>query len=405
MPTLRTAWGFESGSIGELVDATGSDQVAFVTSPAPPRPGHTYVAEFGSGSDAEAATALWPNADDKHAIACWIRFSNTSPSPNWAFATIRESKGVDHLYLWIADGGILRLLDRKADTIGESSTGMLQPNTWHLIKLLYTHGDPGAVIVYVDKAKVFDVSGEDFDAGGLTNDLQFYLDSQGGGGLSPCTMRTWGGYVRSGCSDITDFYPDTFELFGYQNRGASATPDIGQDLDAGQWNDCGEAPFNDVNYGKYTGKGDKGVVTTDSSDGGMIPGPYGDPRIADDEYIVGATWLFRIEAPLMPIGNSIAVHYGKTPYGDPDVDNTSTESIGKVTVPAYYLIVSEADADVPKTGHYAQYGFSGDGAGGHGRAVTLFDAQVCILYCPPSSVQLERGMARGVGRGNGRGIF
>jgi hypothetical protein len=288
-------------------------------------------------------------------------------------------------------GGRLRLLDANDATIAESTSRVFWQNTWHRIRILSDATDAGDIIVEVSDQQgvmreVFNLTNQDLDDGGSV-DLRLNFTAQGVGGGSPCTMYVIDWAAWSGATDRNEFRRHWY-CAGYQNRVDSATPDVGDDLNVGTWKDCAEIPFNDANYAQYDTPNLKGIVTTHTTDGGAIPGPYGDARIKPNDEIVAASWLLRYKGALI-VNQQGKLHYGKTPFDETDVDNTTTAAITGIIIKDM-LIVSEDPAYVPTRDDYFQYGFSQQG--GPLCDVRLYDA-VC-------SLMVETG-AQGIGLGCG----
>lgn len=214
---------------------------------------------------------------------------------------------------------------------------------------------------------------------------------------SPTLVYLAGCYVLSGASSVADFL-GPFGCLTYRHDEDSATPDVGDDLDAGTWADAAEIPFNDANYGEYTTLGDEGVVTTDYGGAAAIPGPYGDSRIVPNDEIVGASWLVRRGS------SGFEFHYGKTPHGDPGVDNTSAVDLGGV--PGNHLIVSEDAGDVPTMDDDFQYGFKAVTPSGFPPSYSMYGCLCSLLIKLASLAAREITLGCGLaGRDKNRNIL
>lgn len=201
------------------------------------------------------------------------------------------------------------------------------------------------------------------------------------------TMYLAGCYILSSASSVADFI-GPFGSLTYRHDEASATPDVGVDLDVGTWADAAEVPFNDGNVATYTGFNDAGVVTTDYGGGAATPGPYGDSRIGADDEILGASWLVRW------YGGYFLFRYGDTPNGEAGVDNTTEVNLGIATFVKNHLIVSEAAGDVPTTDEYFQYGFKAVLAP-RKPSPTMYDCLCSLL------IKVASPAARGITLGKG----
>ncbi len=354
---LETFINFESGTLHECKIA--ANDAAIVTDPAPPYEYETYAAVLPSFGDVkENALYIAPVPADlnKYVIGFYIRFHKVgSITEQFFFRWGNNSATEWDFHLRLEDDGAFSIYDTNEAHVATSSTGVFAANKWHLVELLFTRGDSGDLIIHVDDSEVLNTSGEDYDSVGAYDYSAFFMSQQG---ASPelVTIYIAGLYVYSGASSVDDFI-GPFGSLTYRQDEDTATPDIGDDLDTGTWADVAEVPFNDVHTATYTNTmtpGDKGVMTTDYGGGAATPGPYGDDRITENDEILGASWLFRYS------GGYVSGCYGKTPNGDPGVDNTTTtDAFAARTSPANVLIVSDNAGDVPTTDEYFQIGCQG----------------------------------------------
>lgn len=211
----------------------------------------------------------------------------------------------------------------------------------------------------------------------------------GQAGPAPNVVYLAGCYILSGASSVDDFI-GPFGSLTYRHDEASATPDVGDDLDNGTlWSDSAEVPFSDASGSEYSVVGAAGTVTTDP--GGCvaaIPGPYGDTRIEAGDTILGASWLVRW------YGGNFNFRYGSTPNGEAGVDNTTEVAWGVADAVTNTLVISEAAEDVPTKEEYVQYGCKG--AWAPRRPVpTMLDCLCSLL------IKLAAAAARGVTLGSG----
>lgn len=386
---LETFCSLTSGTLYDFGGTKNSPTVE--TSPAPPYEHATYVVDCSGAAAAKSVTTHpFPEGLNDYVLGFYVRFTNAGTSP-FSFARIEGSgSNQEHLYLRPNDNGKLEVMDADYNLVATSASAVFTDNTWHLVELLFTFGDPGDVVVHVDEAEAVTASGEKFDCGAGTA-LHLTLSGQDTDPLPPSGTDTffWPPYIYSGASGVGDFV-GAYGCLGYQNRVASATPDVGNDLPVGTWADCGETPFNSANYAQYTSPGEIGIVTTDASDGGATPGPYGDARIGEDDEILGATWLYRYKEAFLS-NNRGYLHYGDTPNDEAGVDNTSNVDMIGVTA-KNMLIVSEDAADVPTRDDFFQGGMSVDGGAG-ARDIIIYDwiASLFFKLAPPAYRDVSLG--------------
>lgn len=383
--TLETVFNFESGTFGECGNAKNSPLI--VTTPSPPYRHEIRTAVFKDAKDGPFITSKsFAEGLNDYAIGLYVRFTNINPS-TFGFAVIQSTAGDIHLGLSVNDGK-LEVRDADFNVVATSAVEVFRVDTYHLVELLFTFGDPGDVIVHVDLNEAVTATGEKFDSGAGTA-LELYVGGQGGPPVSGTWVYCPGGYIFSGASSVAEFVSATHQGFGcltYRHDEDSAVPDVGDNLDNGTWADT--VDFNDATYGEYTTVGDAGVVTTDYGGGSEVPGPYQDSRIGPNDEIVGASWLVRRGT------NTFIFRYGKTRYDEPDVDKTTGVNLGSKGVITSHLIVSEAAADVPTTDEHFQHGCESVAPGGFPPSLKMYGC-LCSLF-------LKVG-ARGVTLGGGYG--
>jgi len=391
---LETYCSVESGTFGAFGNTKNGPTI--VLDPAPPYENATRtIACMKALLGKSVTTRAFAEGLNDYIPAFYVRFSNIDPDP-FGFAVIQGGVTDTHLSLSL-NNGKLEVRDADFNVVATSAAVHFTNNTWHLVEPLFTFGDPGDMVIHVDKIEAVTATAEKFDCGAGT-ELYLKLSGQGGTPISYTNVWFWSPYIYSGASSVDDFVGPYGELEFRQDEN-TATPDIGDDLDTGTWQDIMESPFNDANTATYTGVGDRGVMTTDG--GGAAPaGPHGDARLDADDEILGATWLWRYT------GAYVYGCYGKTPFGDPGVDNTTTTgAFPETTIKKYVLVVSDDAGDVPTRDDYAQLGW--EGRWGARKDVPEMLDCVCTLFfklAPPA----YRGLTLGsgfAGRGSDRNIL
>lgn len=393
--TLRTILNFGSGTTYAAAAALGP---TIVSSPAHPDKSETYVAKLTASVGAEIVTHSWDRTQNAHAFGFYVWLTDVAPKPNWYLLCVEASKGVTDAKFYFVDGGALAVYDANNNLV--TTTGnVLNEGAWNLVRIFLTiDGASSAMVVEVNGAEVIDETNQDFDCG-VGSTVQVRFSGQGGLAAKPCDMYVGGAYAYSGATEADfDWLKGDFGCPAYPCDLNSATPNAGDDLDSGQWDDTGDIPWNDGNDARYTASDRKGVVT--------MPGPYGDSDIADGDAILGASFLVRWYASSLLTGNTFYFHYGKCPQNDPDTDHTTWTDLGASMSIENDLIIATAEAVVPGVGAYFQCGMrtkTGFPAG----SIQMKDCLCSLLVqrAGGSSFQLERGMHRGAARGILRGAF
>lgn len=401
--TLRVCTDFESGTFYAFARTKNSPTL--VQNPPPVYEHETYTAACTQAAAGKSfVTHPFTKADNDYAIGFPVRFTNVNATTSYYFAVVQSDGSKYHLKLGV-NAGKLEVWDADDNLVATSAGVVFANDTDHLVELLLTFGNPGDVVVHVDEAEAVTANGEKFDTGaGAT--LELCLGGQGGVPAQATDVYFTGPpYVYSGAADVTDFVGPNGHI-PFRHDKATPIPDIGDALDVGWWDDAAEIPFGDVNLVRYTDNLDFGVVTTDP-DGcvAATPGPHGDARIGSGDTILGATWLVRWFAnPAFPNINNFWFCYGKTPHGDPGVDNTTKVNLGNALGTQNTLIVSEAAGDVPTRDHYFQLGCKCQVVIG-AASVTMYNC-MCSLWVKPGLA--FRGVHLGagpVGRAQGREIL
>lgn len=320
---LETAVCFESGTLDAMLHAdTGfSDPV---TNPGPPQSEQTWCAEIAPG-DGWLYSEQCPNNANAYGIGFPVRVTNAGPSPTFAPFLAEDSvtKLDQYFYLRLQSGRIY-LLDADGLEVDYTETGVLAPNEWHWLWVLFTAADPGDLLLIIDDIEVINATGENFHkvVGGGSGLLNVRFTGQGAAPASPTTVYVPNVIIFSGCTGKDDLLRRYFTPCYYAPL-ATGVPNIGQTLDSGLWSDCfAEIPFSKANYGAYTHTGYKGIVTTNSGLG--IPGPYGDARIRPNDTIIGAGWVWLWYNESGPSARFYG-HWGKCPHTDPNTDYTTSE--------------------------------------------------------------------------------
>lgn len=157
--------------------------------------------------------------------------------------------------------GELRLVDAAGTTVvTTSSTPFAADGVFYFVEVRWQHSASGALDVHVDGVSEINETGVDLtDGGGIGADAAVYR-LVGSSANQPVFDDL---YMYSGGTGTGDFLGDA-SVFRYQANTNSATPDAGNDLDQGVWQDLGETPVSsDATDPAYTGGVLAGEVYSD----------------------------------------------------------------------------------------------------------------------------------------------
>jgi len=371
-----------------------------VQSPAPPSPNEVNVAQMGA--DDEMWVPPFASSAGPFVGGCHMQVTQTTSTPTQYPIQMLESKEKPHFALSL-DDDTLSLHD-AALAVKDTAVGVIAADTWHRIEFYWVRADSpdGEVVVLVDGVEVLSATGDFYNAGLGSGNAMLGFSGPSSGAGNPFTPYIDNGYVLGGATDINDCLGN-FEVLHYQHLLDSATPDAGDDLDSGTWENCFDE--NEATEGYFNTQGKSGVVTFDT---GAKAGPYGDSRLTGN--IIAVSYCVRWSANLFITGNGMGVRYGVTPNGQPNTDNCTLQDLGtnEATETWYSGCIASGD-QFPSVSDYLQLGMQVDTPGPfksvNGR---LLMGGACILHQIPatgSSLGLERCNARGTRRGITRGIF
>lgn len=252
--------------------------------------------------------------------------------------------------------GELRLVDAAGATVvTTSSTPFAADGVYYFVEVSWQHSASGAFDVHVDGVSEISETGVDLtDGGAIGPDAAVYQLVGDVGQVNRPVFDDL--YMYSGATGTGDFLGDA-SVFRYQANTNSATPDSGNDLDQGVWQDLGETPVSsDATEPAYTGGALAGEVYTNDTQSGdnYRPGPSGDCKIEGGFDIKGGKWLHRLRR-----GNgSGTVHQAR--YGN-DIDAIQSQTVTLGTGYANFFTVSQAANAVPLSSEHFAMGFEKDG--------------------------------------------
>ena len=354
--TLNQFIGFETGGLEEAHAI--NDTPVVVTSPV--KHGD-YALELNADGDDYRfymITGGSTDASNDFILGFYLRFTATPTVDDKSLLEAREAPGKEIFQLEFNTARKFRIKDAAGTLIATGST-VLSVDTYYLIEILFQHSATGNFDLHIDGVSEFSETSMDLiDDTGIDHDISGYRFS----GLDAGTVYVDDIYCYSGASSVSDFLGE-HEIFRYQpSETNSATPDVGNDLDQGVWQDLGETPVSsDGTEPGYTtdATAQSGVMYTDGTLSGnnFRPGPNGDSEIDGDSNIKGGKWFARLKR-----GNGSGTeHYLK--YGN-DVDSISTTSDLLLSASfENHFIISTAAGVVPLSTEHFAIGMADEAAG------------------------------------------
>ena len=351
LATLNNFTGFETGGLEEASKSTsGSPDVQNTTV----RTGTYALKLAGAATQAVYRILAFENgidSGDDFIVGFAFRTNNIRPSSSLQLIATVEI-GLP-MVLKLASNGDLVLYASGITEAGREPS-LFIADKWHYVEIRWQNLDAGDADVYVDGIPKISVTGQDFRGSGFTsanNAVYSFLGSATVG--EDIFIDDF--YAYSGASGTSDFLGNA-EVFRYQADTNSLTPDVGDDLDQGVWQDSGETPGveqSNETVPKYTlGAGKNGTIFTDDTQSGenYRHGPHGDANIDGDSNIKGGKWLHQMKRQK----GQPTIHYKR--YGN-DVDPITEVQVDLPTSYQNFFTVSEAATEVSLSTEHFAYGF------------------------------------------------
>lgn len=301
---------------------------------------------------------------------------------------------------WRADvinsSGDVRFYNSAGGTIGTIS-GAVTVNTWYRCTVKWKNTDSAAFRVWWSPAASehgspdIDASGIDCYSGSSTDNviLRYYNDSN----IATSTSVYCGSWLLrsdSGANiDTNNTVPRPFWCRRYQWDKTGTAPDWGSTLNSGSWENQNELPYNESNYGRYSGTGsaEGGVSCDDASDGG----PNGDGNVGDGD-ILWAFWVWRFWAAVTVKKLDFADWYGvfgaAASAGDPG-NNTPVQE-GLSAFQSYIVRSKSGETGFPTTSQYMQIGWGREESPDATCNVDTAEMYTGIVYEEPASAVARR---------------
>lgn len=291
-----------------------------------------------------------------------VKVTDIVPAGTARLLTVQHGAG-DVFYLYMGSDGDLKLYNTAEATFYSAAWDW--PDTdWHYVEVYFKmHGTAGAFEVFVDGTPRISESSKDT----LPETDADNVRLMGSNLWVPTYDDIYIGAATAGADRLGDC-----EVFRYQANTNSATPDTGDALNTGVWQNCGQTP-GAGGEAVYTGTPLTGAVYTDDTESGKYyrHGPHGDGNI--DGTIEAGKWLHRLKR-----GNGGGTtHYKR--YGN-DGDGLTDEAVPELTISYANLeTISTAAAVVPTDQEHFAQGFRVDG----GRDLLCEEMWAFILHVPP----------------------
>lgn len=342
---------------------------SFVTTPAPPVAGNTYVCKHDWKQGYTLTKAAFTSGQWV-TVKLWFYFDTADGSDNNVII-IEDGNGNQCLAIRHRNGltDSFNLYD-ETDSLVSGSGFTMTRNAWNYIGVkLKVENSSSDVLVYVGNTQKFSTTGVDCDPGSATGEVQLSVSNSISAGdlyytFNPVLIEDDGTNI-----DTEDTYSANANAYYVAQYVCdnTTTSDFGDDPDSGGFDDTIERPYSDSNYMVWDdGHVDPGGVSGD--------GPNGDSYI--DNEIVGAQWVIRARAGTGSGTQSIRKYVGAN--SSETTDGTSLDGFQTLGSSfANYMIRRDgADADCPTTSELIQVAV----AAGSGFPLTSKEVRVSELY-------------------------
>ena len=311
----------------------------------------TGVAAVQLGGASETIGFDWTGRDvtdqgDGVVFGFWFRVDDKTPSTGATFCSLgfdtAAASGNTFLDIRLETQGNLILRDDNASS-QDTVIDPLTENKWHLLEVYCDRLATGSGEWFLDDVSLGTFTG-DFLASSPDDIIEFLTLGSGNGSLYIDCF-----YLRTGATAATDRF-GIFEVWGFWDAKASVTPDAGMlgsaatDLDADQWADVFEAPWNTGTNGEYQSNG---------SDGTIDPDLPLDLKVAAGQAILpadGDIKVMQLSCILDRDGGSGSTHtigIGNSGEGDSVGKTRAFTSITQSPLPYYTLTETAADFPDP----------------------------------------------------------
>jgi len=330
---MENIFTFETGPGTETTfnSAEGSAlaNAQLVTSPQPPNVGageiyclRCLAEATGKNSWTSPTVAVF----GRMILGVWVQFNNTPTGGTNTFTFLEvKSGGVSDFRFEMnstlsPDNAALNFID-AAGTSTLVGNNLFNNDSWKLMELVWIQGNSETMRVYLGGSLVKIISGADLRGSG--GDITITVSGQPLGGTATTNSFFKTLYMMSTAFD-NDSRLGNVVTQAYRVGKNSITPDVGVDLDAGNWQNISAGDSTRV--AQYDDQSDIGYVVCDDTNSFGVPGPNGDISWHQNDTIVGGKWA----AVLNSTGRGAGV--AQLRYGMRDKVNGDTDLVSDLAV-------------------------------------------------------------------------
>ncbi len=375
--TINNFVGFETGDTTELLSVDGT-----LTFPAG-RSGTFSILLDASGDSFTVLPTSTSVADAGGNYIIGFAFKMAATTSSLGLFNVIDSAGASIMDVVVLATSSLLTLNDATDSVLDTSVAAYDDGEWHYIEIYADlNSASGDWEWFIDGVSEGSGAGADLTDGNSwpsagDSSLLFL-------GNANVNMHYDDIYILSGATASTNRLGDATlasmpEIFGYSHSVTGATPTVGDDLNAGGWEDTIVAAGN----GEYTAAGlTEGAVDFD--------GPNGDANVDGDSNIKAIKYWFNVDRDggggsthHVLLGNSSQA-IGALPSF---VDGVDWPEITQT--PADYFIVSEASLPTASQDITAGFGITSGGQDIH-----LYNSMVFLLHVPDADTGASGAIAQ-----------
>lgn len=394
MAAIAEFCGFESGEVVQGAMTGAVVQADAGGHPAHWAPGSTRLCHLDEKEYVEGNVIT---LTDHYAVMFYFRTDNVDDMA--ASALIAQmycaTDDLVHWRLQLNDGGGIALYDANGALLGSAGSALVA-DTWYRFIIAVDLSDSGVIGCNRQSSPPADYqpvntaeySGKDLKACAHTGAIFKHMSPATIGGVAYNSwISPWVLYTGLTAADPYEVVahnlgsPDVEVLPVYAINKAGVTPDSGDDLDAGAWDNMDDVPSGVANA-EYTSKGDTGLCYCDDAD----EGPKNDANVT--RKLVAMSWLFRVKK-LASAGTRL--RYGK-------YDGSTETDTDEVAGTRHVVYAERGSTYCPTKDEWATLGIaSPDGAGVGSWGARLLHA-AALHACNPYPTEVGIGSVWGTGR-------
>ncbi len=371
--TINNFWGAETGGLEE-VDTSGGTAAASTVQVHSGT--YSYVVSIPADIFRLDPFEVISDAGTKCILGLWYRTGPDSNTVINSIVNLTDLTNSDFFVKYRGSTGRVTLYD--STNTQRLSSFVLDINTWYFIEVYVDRVDSGGAELFIDGASQGTTSARDFNAITGTPVLEFRGTANGIEYIDDI-------YFISGAAAAVDRLGGC-EVFSYRSNKTGATPDTGDNLNAGAWANTQEVPFSDTVAGAYTATTAlAGHIITDDVGGSSGGGPDTDTNITGPIAAIKGIWLARRD------NGTATDHFGL--LGNSGDGVTRTPELGLTQSNAIYTFVSESASIVPTDSEFCRIGIEKTSGG---RIFNCREMLAVILHVPPA-VSLDTSLIHAQG--------